>query len=236
MTCTNPVSIRNPQYRPGWSQGTKFIKVPCGSCPSCKQTKINSWVFRLLNEYRSSPYAVFLTLTYDDEHLNYCIDYQFDYPVVNMEEWMAFYSYLDGEPCLVKSHIQQFFRKLRKAGLKFKYYAIGEYGDKGNRPHYHVILFADWDCLNFDYSQFWDKGFFKAGTVNMASIRYVCKHHLVPKNNSPFLLSNLRCGLTDSDYLSLLKRFPGISRNLKEDIYSRLTVFPWVFPGIIVRS
>jgi len=49
---------------------------------------------------------------------------------------------------LDKSHLQKFFKRLRKyeklqKGQKseIKYYAVGEYGTKNQRPHYHAILF-----------------------------------------------------------------------------------------------
>lgn len=49
---------------------------------------------------------------------------------------------------LDKLHLQKFFKRLRKyetlkKGQKseIKYYAVGEYGSKNQRPHYHAIIF-----------------------------------------------------------------------------------------------
>lgn len=67
---------------------------------------------------------MFLTLTYADEHL----------------PWGS---------TLVPEHLQNFLKKIRRyadyhAGLKLRFYACGEYGDKTHRPHYHLLLFGLW--------------------------------------------------------------------------------------------
>ncbi len=59
----------------------------------------------------------YVTLTYNDENL----------PANNT---------------LNKLHLVNFWKRLRKAGYKFSYYACGEYGDKTHRPHYHAIIFG----------------------------------------------------------------------------------------------
>lgn len=56
-----------------------------------------------------------------------------------------------------------------------KYYAVGEYGTEGNRPHYHAIVF---NCLPDTLVEAWqDKddeiGFVHMGEVTTASIHYV---------------------------------------------------------------
>ncbi|AXL15150.1 replication initiator protein [Microviridae sp.] len=61
----------------------------------------------------------FLTLTYDDDHLPY-------------------------GGTLVKSDFQKFMKRLRKkfSGERIRYYHCGEYGEKGQRPHYHACIFG----------------------------------------------------------------------------------------------
>lgn len=110
-----------------------------------------------------------LTLTYDDEHLP-----------------------KDGS--LVKDEVPRFVRSLRKRGVRTRYFQSGEYGDEGNRPHYHACLFG------FDFpdkregppsrsgaaqffspllDQVWGKGRASIGELNFDSAayvaRYVCK-------------------------------------------------------------
>lgn len=59
----------------------------------------------------------FVTLTYDDDHLPANGD--LNYP-----------------------DYQLFMRRLRKAGLKARFFMVGEYGGITQRPHYHALLFG----------------------------------------------------------------------------------------------
>lgn len=43
---------------------------------------------------------------------------------------------------LRKRDVQLFLKKLRKAGFKVRYFAVGEYGDQTWRPHYHLAIFG----------------------------------------------------------------------------------------------
>ncbi len=68
---------------------------------------------------RTSYQAWYVTLTYNQEHLP---------PGAN----------------LVPKELQEFLKRLRKnTKYTFRYLASGEYGEKKQRPHYHLILFAD---------------------------------------------------------------------------------------------
>lgn len=113
-----------------------------------------------MHETKSHRYNTWLTLTYDDEHL----PRRYNTGAVNPKTGKPIYS-----GSLDKSHMQLFYRKLRKAlcskgiindyrilfeyytdaahmGLRpiprLKYYYAGEYGEKYGRPHYHACLFG----------------------------------------------------------------------------------------------
>lgn len=83
---------------------------------------------------------------------------------------------------LQKSDLQKFFKRLRKCHAKenpsIKYYAVGEYGGKTNRPHYHIVIFN----ANVDYFQrAWALdnkkiGDIHVGTITEASIGYTLKY------------------------------------------------------------
>lgn len=75
------------------------------------------WALRCVHESKLHEAKCFITLTYDDKHL----------PEGNT---------------LVKSDLQKFFKRLRKKCGSFRYFACGEYGEKGLRPHYHAIIFG----------------------------------------------------------------------------------------------
>jgi len=56
---------------------------------------------------------------------------------------------------------------------KIKYFAVGEYGSRRKRPHYHAIIF------NTDVSRIeaaWPHGFVHTGSVTGASIAYTLKY------------------------------------------------------------
>ncbi len=79
--CISPITLRNKynyfrtfNTRLGevtlTPSGRTKIQVPCGHCWQCLQSKIDSWVFRCQSEYNyCNNNALFLTLTYDNEHL-----------------------------------------------------------------------------------------------------------------------------------------------------------------------
>lgn len=86
---------------------------------------------------------------------------------------------------LDKRDLQLFFKRLRKAhgkgnnnGRTIKYYAVGEYGGRTNRPHYHIILFnARVELIQ----QSWNLGEVHYGTVTGASVGYTLKYISKPK-------------------------------------------------------
>lgn len=100
------------------------LAIPCGHCSGCRMDVANEWRNRLVLEAMEHPgNCWFVTLTYDETHLpvNCC-----------------------GEPYLNKSDFQAFMKRLRKnTGRKFRYLAVGEYGDCNKRPHFHMILFGE---------------------------------------------------------------------------------------------
>lgn len=67
----------------------------------------------------------FVTLTYSDEHL----------PALNS---------------LTPKDLQNFLKRFRKkiSPLLVRFYAVGEYGDTTQRPHYHLAIFGYPSCLH----------------------------------------------------------------------------------------
>lgn len=105
----------------------------------------------MLHEVTSAEKACFITLTYDDENL----------PLRGN----------DPRGILVKSDLQKFFKRMRK-DLEFTYYACGEYGDRGSRPHFHSIIFGQW-LTKEQLAKYWRLGLVDVGTATEKSIRYV---------------------------------------------------------------
>lgn len=102
---------------------TRVLVTRCGRCFECQKAYSNEWALRLYHEKRYHNYTFFLTLTYDDEHLP-----------------------ADGQ--LKKKDIQDFILRMKEL-VDFRYFLCGEYGGKGGRPHYHILIFTD------DIEHFW---------------------------------------------------------------------------------
>lgn len=127
--------------------------LPCGRCPQCTARRASAWSFRLMQQEKVSDTAYFITLTYDTTHV----------PITKKK-----YMTLD------KTDLQKFMKRLRKANKsKLKYYAVGEYGTKYMRPHYHLIIF-DVDVNTI--SKAWNLGEVYFGTVTGASVGYTLKY------------------------------------------------------------
>ena len=168
--CQNPVGIKDLEF-----------KVPCGKCLLCQKKRRSDWSLRLEHEYLDSDSAFFITLTYDE---------------VNIPRTEY------GHYTLNKKHIQNYIKRLRNDHVKYvsqelnikkkyvkdyskpiRYYAVGEYGSKTERPHYHILLFnydianlspitSQWKNTNYGNSL----GHVDIGTVNGSSINYVTKY------------------------------------------------------------
>lgn len=130
------------------------VPVPCGRCPPCKQRRVNSWVFRLQQEYKRATAAHFVTITYNTDNV----------PISK-----------NGFMTLCKRDMQLYLKRLRKLQTEqIKYYLVGEYGTKNKRPHYHVIFF---NVKNTQYFQdAWEKGDIHIGGVTSASMAYCMKY------------------------------------------------------------
>lgn len=92
----------------------------------CRIKKHQEWATRLMLEFLYfKRQAIFITLTYDNEHL----PEKEQFPNGN----------------LVKQDVQKFLKRVRKQlgdGKRISYFACGEYGDRTERAHYHIIIYG----------------------------------------------------------------------------------------------
>lgn len=190
MDCVNPQKIQ-VKY-----EGT--VEVPCGSCILCRIARTREWSTRLQLENSQWNESVFVTLTYDDDHLRVT-------PC--------------GHSTLWKPDLQNFFKRLRdflyhcaiddlvgpdapdcaitkdvliraRDLSRIKYFACGEYGSDQNtaRAHYHAIIFglSPRDIVTF--RRIWTNGFVSVGGVSPQSIQYVTgyvRKKLIKKSKAP---------------------------------------------------
>lgn len=139
--CVKSIRVLNPNYErtsfcsvegeiiatdPRLYSTKKYIEVPCGHCPDCRNTYYNSLLQRCIVESRSS-YMYFVTLTYDNKHI----------PSLTFGDYTIFYSDY--------KHIQNMFKRIRFNNIldrDFRYLSVCEFGDVRHRPHHHLLIFV----------------------------------------------------------------------------------------------
>lgn len=171
--CLCPIVLRRA---PTPAHPSGLVSVPCGKCYECLKRRRENWAQRLYEEMNSHDYSCWVTLTYDDAFIER----------VYVPEAEAF--------SLRKSDVQDFIKRLRitldrHSGRYMcngnppdvRYFAAGEYGEKGLRPHYHIILFgiSPYNCDVYKLlKDTWPYGLFHIDELSLASIRYTCKYLL----------------------------------------------------------
>lgn len=81
-----------------------------------------------------------------------------------------------------------------------RYYAVGEYGTKRERPHYHLLMFNLLPTLSNRIEEIWGMGQVLVGDVNERSIHYTTKYHVnafgdYPGREPPFVLMSRKPGI-----------------------------------------
>lgn len=106
---------------------------PCRKCPKCLQFRRLQWRDRMEREYdRTVGRTWFLTLTFDPIRL----------AVIHAKAHIRSSSpgYARAVDDVAYEHMQLYFKRLRKQGLRFRYFAVFELGSETGRPHYHALL------------------------------------------------------------------------------------------------
>lgn len=183
---------------------------PCGQCLPCRVNKRRIWAHRIKLEALSHSSSVFLTLTYDDDNL--------PQEFVDPDTGELF-----TDCTLSPDHHREFMYRLRTRfrrannGAQLRFYMVGEYGEKTQRPHYHYALFGYPQCRDRGsywlgkkfvpcscppckfISEVWGKGHIFIGELNVESANYIAQY--VTKK------------MTSKDDPRLFGRFPEFSRS-----------------------
>lgn len=194
MKCLTPMLISTDVYKTNGSftpgiYKTNYFLVPCGKCVECLKADQNDWALRLMLENETSFSAYFITLTFDD-------------------------AFLPDDGSVSKRDVQMFLKRVRrqyeyvcdKVNVKsfhLSYYAVGEYGRRTNRPHYHIMLFGlpihDWRTVKQLIDKCWTYGFTKVEPCCTQTCGYICKYmgKYDPRDHTepPFRLMSRRPGL-----------------------------------------
>jgi len=141
MACLYPTP-RNVKTKDG---KTIPIISECGYCVNCRIMKKISNAVKMTGEAIYNKKNSFVTLTYGltPEKENELIQYQFSKDSLEYLTYREQHSTHPKDNSLNNEHLQKFFKRLRKRGYKFRYFACGEYGDKFDRPHYHFCAFGE---------------------------------------------------------------------------------------------
>lgn len=194
-------------------------RVPCGKCPNCSARRVSGWSFRLMQQNKIAETAVFLTLTYDTNNVpltpkGYMTLDKTTYTIETLPNGKV-------RKKQNSSHLQSFFKQLRKAQFgnakgDIKYYYCGEYGSKYNRPHYHVILFnAKLELIQ----DCWPHGSVHYGMdVNEASVgytlKYMSKPSRIPMHKNDDRVPEYSRMSKGSEQITLLPKFCNTTTNL----------------------
>lgn len=126
------------------SKGVAYKLVPCRRCIGCRMSEARDWKLRMLLELdHHNGDAIFLTLTYDNEHLKF--------PTYTVPAFYRTDDVFEADaptPSLCLKDMQDFMKRLRDytkryLGKQIRVFYCGEYGTQGTkRPHYHAIIFG----------------------------------------------------------------------------------------------
>ena len=106
---------------------------PCRKCKACQVAKKKEWADRLVIESTFWPFSYFVSMTYDPEHMPEDLSLR----PKDMVDW--------------KKRLGYYFGRVPQL------YYCGEYGDAGDLPHYHAIIFCGSDRFH-DILKSWDLG------------------------------------------------------------------------------
>jgi len=211
--CTNP-----------YTQGLHVYG--CGRCMPCRIQKRRTWEHRIQLEASLKSDNTFCTLTYAPEAI----------PLSG-----------SGLPTLEPTHLQTWLKLLRwrwknstsiindTAASTLRYYAVGEYGDETQRPHYHVALFGFPTCTRLGFPirkggcpcpscsmvrETWKRGQIHLGTLEPASARYLAGY-IEKKMTRP---DDPRLGDRHPEF-SRMSLKPGIGADFMHEVASTLLQF-----------
>lgn len=152
--------------------------IPCGTCILCRNEQARQQAIRIYHESQMHQEGAFLTMTYDEEHLP-------EFSSLSTEdkanEWQRPQD---------RHHLSKFWKRMRKAFGKMRYYSVGEYGDQTQRPHYHACIFGHafvqgrtivrrtpsllWE--NPRVTEAWGQGQVRIGALNFRTARYTASY------------------------------------------------------------
>lgn len=139
------------------------LSVACGQCLGCRLKRSREWALRCVHEAQMHEASCFVTLTYRENPVDLVV-----------RDW------------------QLFAKRARKRLGKFRFFGVGEYGERNLRPHFHACLFGvdvpdkrafskrD-DVVVYSselLDELWGHGFTTVGAVTWQSAAYCARYSL----------------------------------------------------------
>lgn len=184
----------------------------CGQCLPCRLKKRREWTHRIMLEASLQMENSFVTLTYRDDPVS-----------------------------LVPTDLQLFLKRLRKRvePLKVRFYGVGEYGDRHQRPHFHLALFGYPSCGRSSrgrgryqccpacdtLSNVWGNGFVQNLPLEVGSARYIARY--VVKKMTRF--DDPRLGNRHPEFARMSLK-PGIGAGVVEAVCATITRYNLLTP------
>lgn len=204
--CLNPIKIKlkNDTTDGKYKKGEE-IEVNCGQCIICRMKRASDWTIKLVNESKYHMKSCFVTLTFDNKIL---ADANSKYECDTSFLWNIKYS---------KKYVQKFIKRIRKhfKDKDISYYAVGEYGDKFKRCHWHILFFGinfDEDRTTFERSktgheqyysdtlqELWSAGRTSIQDINSHNIAYIAGYS-VKKIKNPSNIDEFRKNYNKIEY------------------------------------
>lgn len=191
------------------------LNLPCGRCIGCRLERSRQWAIRCVHEASLHDDNCFITLTYKKTGPSLCLD-----------DW------------------QKFMKKVRKKYQykRIRFFHCGEYGEEGQRPHFHACLFGhDYHDRQLKYTkdgvhhftspilaEEWGKGIVEVGDVTFESAAYVARY-IMKKITGAGAAEHYKG--RKPEYITMSRR-PGIGRGWYEKYKDE--VFPEDF--IVMRG
>lgn len=183
-----------------YSKQFATFQLPCGKCLSCRLESARQTAVRCVHEAQMYDENCFITLTYADEHLKSPkLDYSDFQNFMKKLRTKRFDTLLErlfphGNQEYKRTCFRQLPEDSRKKWLDTittPYLGVGEYGDKGQRPHFHAILFnwrpsdaihkatnerGDKIYSSHTLDALWGMGFTELGSVTFESAGYCARY------------------------------------------------------------
>lgn len=177
MSCFRPLEARKDPVTGvvsfGSSTDGRSMELPCGKCIGCKLDRARAWSLRIGHEAQLYDNNLFVTLTYDSEHVPRSLSLE----------------YRDFQ--LFMKRVRKRFKGVSVApnGKRpLRFFVAGEYGGQTGRPHWHAVLFnlalRDQERLrngtyrSGDLEDLWGNGGCVIGRVTPESAAYVAGYTL----------------------------------------------------------